>query len=174
MKLIRKMLFLITLMLSIHSIISFNLTDLCTDSYSECKGSHSYKCTQNVCSLNQETCNEYCQFKQLKMFQSTKDLIILMPHIQTCASSFKLSRNDYCLKRLNCFKKQQKKINGAFKTFKKKIDCKCETKMHSFKCGDYCTLDEQFCELLNKKIQNENIKFNKKDIHMCITYRNIF
>ena len=114
MKLIRKMLFLITLILSIHSIISFNLTDICIDSFLECKGNHNYKCTQNICSLNEETCNEYCKFKQLKMFQS-KDLIILMPYKQACASSFKLSKNDYCSKRLNCFKKQHKKSTFIIK-----------------------------------------------------------
>ena len=37
---------------------------------------------------------------------------------------------------------------------KKKFDCKCQGR-NLYKCGDFCTLNKKYCEILDIKIQNE-------------------
>jgi hypothetical protein len=164
-----KTLILLTVILLIQSINSLNSADLCISSV--CNEEYSYKCTNNLCSFNKQKCIDYYKFKMKHYSNSFYKLI----SFQTC-ESYKLTENDYCLSYNNCFQTQF--INTGFvtmrqtsrprkpsKTFNKKIDCKCDGK-YSFKCGEFCTIDNSYCDLLNLNIKYQKNQ-NKKQVKSC-------
>jgi hypothetical protein len=165
---LNKILILLIIILAIESIKSLNSADLCSSS--ACNKEYSYQCTKTICSLNKETCIDYYKFKMSYGTRSYQDLI----SFQTCESK-KLSENDYyCLKNTNCFQKTNLKQikyikdTSLFKTFNKKIKCDCDGK-YSFKCGDYCTINNKYCDQLNLRIKYQK-KTNKKDVKKCPSF----
>ena len=90
-------------------------------------------------------------------FRSLHVFLIFQKNIKTCQVN-ELNQNDYCLKSSsNCFKQHYVLTRGGFRTFNKKIDCECDKmKMYSFKCGNYCSLSEKHCSLLNMNIDYFN------------------
>ena len=162
---LNKILILVTLILSIQSIDSLNSADLCKSSV--CNEEYSYKCTKNLCSFNKQICIDYYKIK-MKM-----DYISLPYHkalsFQPCGSN-ELTENDYCIRRTNCYKKLLIDI-GYISINKKKMikkDCKCNSK-HSFKCGEYCTINNKYCDVLNLRIKYKK-KMNKSDVKICPFY----
>jgi hypothetical protein len=162
MKLIKimfnKILILLTVMLLIQSIDSLNSADLCISSV--CNEEYSFKCTKNLCSFNRQTCNEYYRFKMNYISRPFHNSI----SFQSC-ESYKLRENDYCLRNNNCY---YNVFSTMRKTSKKIMDCKCNGK-YSFKCDEYCTLDHNYCDLLNLRIKYQK-KTNKKGVKTCDSY----
>lgn len=150
--------------LLIQSVFSLNSADLCSSLV--CEGKYNYKCGSNLCSLNEAKCDDYLKFIQSLSYRSFHVLKMIKTRIAECESN-KLDWNDYCAKNSNCFKKQLILTKTGFKTMDTKVECKCgENYKHSYKCGDYCTLDSQYCEILNLRMQYQK-KLNKTEIQNC-------
>jgi hypothetical protein len=167
------------IILSIQIINGLNLDNLCKSSF--CNKDYSYKCTKNLCSSNKQTCVDYYKHKLNYVSRSSLNLF----SFQSCESiNFTIkvmNRNDlFCLKNSKCFKKQfilqtknsfrtmrknEKILSSTFKTFNKKIDCECVGK-YSFKCGEYCTIDKKYCDLLYLRIKYQK-KMSKNEIKTC-------
>jgi hypothetical protein len=140
---------------SIEKIFNLNTDDMCSSFV--CGGKHNYKCTKDMCSLNEKTCDDYGKFQRLNSFYVLRSFKIFLKLCETK----KLTLNDYCVKNSFCLKQR----SLGFISPKLKIDCKCEGK-HSYKCGDFCTLDRMFCDLLNLKILYKQ-KLNKIETKIC-------
>jgi hypothetical protein len=91
------------------------------------------------------------------------------PSFHSCESN-KLTENDYCIRRTNCYKKVFLDIGYITINKKRKIkkDCKCDSK-HSFKCGEYCTINNKYCDVLNLRIKYQK-KMNKSGVKICPSY----
>ena len=120
-----------------------NSTELCSSLI--CRGKFSYKCGKDLCTLNENTCNDYNKFFITNIFHAPKVLITFQIQIQTC--SIREIKIDYCLKNERCVKQNKKN-----KFIKQKVYCTCRGK-HTFKCGKYCTLDKDHCNILNLRIK---------------------
>jgi hypothetical protein len=162
---LNKILILVTVILSIQSINSLNSADLCKSSV--CNEEYSYKCTKNLCSFNKQICIDYYKIKMKIDYVSRSYHNTLS--FQSCESN-ELTENDYCIRRTNCYKKLLIDI-GYITINKKRVikkDCKCDSK-HSFKCGEYCTISNKYCDVLNLRIKYQK-KMNKSDVKICPFY----
>jgi hypothetical protein len=158
----KKKLTIIIIILSIQSIFNLSSKDLCSSLV--CKGKLKYKCAYDLCSLNSKTCDEYI-LKIAYAFRSLNVLQKFQESIQSCDISSKIQRDNYCVKNTKCFRNQAVWTLG-FKTLKQKVACICEGK-YKYKCGDdYCTSDNQYCDLLQLRIKYQK-KFNKSQIKNC-------
>ena len=148
---------LIILIISTKCILCLISTDICTSLI--CRGKHSYKCEKGLCGLNETTCDDYYRFTQNHVFQATRMLIDFQIKIQTC--DIYKTQEKYCRKNTKCLSHSNSKINKN-KIFKS-VYCECDGK-YSFKCGQYCTLNKQYCDLIKLKIkyQNNQQKTNRK------------
>ncbi len=162
----KKLKIIITVLLLIRPLFSLNTTDLCRNTLT-CKGKLGFNCVTDLCTLNAETCDDYIKFIQVHLFHSSHILYNFLKNIKTCEiKSNMLTRNDYCLKNSNCFRKLSIWTSQGYITINKKQDCKCEGK-HKYKCGnDYCAMDSQYCDLLQLRIKYQK-KFNKKVVMHC-------
>jgi hypothetical protein len=160
-----KILILLTAILLIQSINSLNSADLCKSSV--CNEEYSYKCTKNLCSFNKQMCIDY--YKTKMKIDYTSRSYHNSPSFHSCESN-KLTENDYCIRRTNCYKKVFLDIGYITINKKRKIkkDCKCDSK-HSFKCGEYCTINNKYCDVLNLRIKYQK-KMNKSDVKICPSY----
>ena len=146
---------ILTIIISIKLILSINSMDLCYSIDSVCKGKHNYKCTKDICTLDQKKCNRYINtFIESKGFRSLNHLALYPQNVKTC--EYKLNDNDFCLKKIKCF--QIRRIWNPFgsnqfhKIINQTEDCKCGG-LHPYECGRKCTLNEKYCNLI--KTQNE-------------------
>jgi hypothetical protein len=155
-----KILILLIVIIGIQSINSLNSVDLCKSSV--CNEEYSYKCTNNLCSFNKQTCVDYHKYKLNYISRSFHDLITF----ETCGS-YKFGKNFYCKKNTNCFKNDV--LDIGYLTIKKdrkiKTDCKCNGK-YSYKCGNHCTINSNYCDLLKLRIKYQK-KMNKKGVLTC-------
>jgi len=158
-------------------IFSLDSADLCSSSI-KCKGKHNYRCAQDLCGLNEKTCSDYYKYIQAYVYRSIHIVIKFQSSIRSCqinsesssssSSLNELNRSLYCFNRKsNCFKKQYLLSKTGFKSVNKKIDCKCESKRYSFKCGSYCTLENKYCDLLLNNNQYQSQQFNTTGIQVC-------
>jgi hypothetical protein len=88
-------------------IFSLNSANICS-STTVCKGKYRYQCTQDLCTINLNTCNDYNHLLQKSDAIRTMDL--LKKYIQTCESKV-LSNN---------IKNEIDWIKQGFKSFKQK------------------------------------------------------
>lgn len=151
---------LIILIVSSKCILCLISTDMCTSLV--CRGKHSYKCEKGLCGLNATTCDDYYRFTQNHAFHLTRMLINFQIKIQTC--DIYKTQIKYCRKNKKCLKYSKSKINE--KIFFKAVYCECDVK-YSFKCGQYCTLDKQYCDLINLKIKYQNNNQQKTNKKIC-------
>jgi hypothetical protein len=136
---------------SIECIESLSPEHLCSSKI--CNGNCSYQCTNDLCTLNAEKCDEYYSYKRYNSFRSLHLLRLFQKQIKKCKFEI-LSTNDYCLKKTNCYELKFVYTVNGFIQMKKKFDCKCQGR-NLYKCGDFCTLNKKYCEILDIKIQNE-------------------
>jgi hypothetical protein len=163
-KMFNKIFIILTLIIIfIQSIFSLKSTDLCFSSL-KCKGTYGYQCSKNLCGSKKETCDTYHIFKKSHPF-SLHFVRKFQRKIISCNDETKFNPNDYCFKNSICYKQQAIWAIG-FKTVIQKVNCKCEGKSHSFRCGDFCTLNNKKCDLLNMNI-NKNDNFNINNFQKC-------
>jgi hypothetical protein len=164
-KMFYKIFIVFGMLLKIQPILSLNSTDFCFSLI--CKGNHSHQCAQDLCAKDEKTCNDYYRFNRAHLrFSRLNILSNYKSKIKMCESS-SLNRDDFCLiSSKKCFKRQNLFTLTGFKAFEKKVDCKCKSKLNSFKCGDYCTLNNKYCDFINKKIKNDH-KFDRNNFQKC-------
>jgi hypothetical protein len=163
---------------SLHS----NITDFCFSIDTECKGDYSlngdyktkceklcsgkfdYKCDQDFCALNKESCeifNRKSQVLRLMHF-SFKEKIKNCP-----VNSHKISKKDFCINTKNCSENKLKLSRNGFVLNKQSKVCQCNGK-HTYECGQsVCTKSDKACNILSKNLKDLKIQLKKAGIQNC-------
>ena len=150
----------------------------------KCRGKLGFQCTQEVCSVDKITCENFTNvtnligsIKKLIQFQNElRELANFKQNIPKCvAISYNWHLSDVCKNGLNCTQMQEIQMRSGNINLLKKTACQCKGK-YSFQCGEiYCTIHKKSCdEILSKRNKvsrsllkakncgNDNLLFVKK------------
>ena len=156
-----KLIILTITVIIIESVLSTDPTDLClTTKDVECKGSHNYQCSKDLCSLNEETCMLYNRYRRSFVFRSLKRLIQFKKEIKECEMNETIiDLNNYCLNRHDCLETKKLIVNDITLRFERKqVDCKCQGDFKHQCNNDYCAKDLDSCKMIQKLDQRNKIK----------------
>lgn len=177
----------------IGSVMSLRSSDLCNIVQKECYGhrdsqnnyeikcvnikcsvTHSFKCGQDKCSINQKECESYQHFTlvlnsyryksdmdkyamfspnlKLKISTEKNKLSLFHENILNCPlKNYSLKLEDICLNGKSCYEKRVIFKGFGFNYSMRRIICTCSG-VYNYQCGnDHCTIHKSACDKL--KIQ---------------------
>jgi hypothetical protein len=119
-----------------------------------CKGKYRFRCIDGICSKKSKTCNQLN--RMTLMHGSLLSIFTFLTNIKGCSidtdDQYKLNRNDVCLNGLNCSEIQFIWLRTGLTKLEKTIDCPCRNDLYSYKCNNYCVLNNKVCNALSSSI----------------------
>ena len=166
---------------------------ICEDT--DCHSKHSYKCAENICSINKKECDDYIDFAHytsmvakdnkynhvfLRQNTYVDKFKLFHKKIQICAEKIHiLQPNDFCKNAFNCLHRQE--VFSKLSTFRfrsskkytlKKIDCPCRGNF-SYHCGkEFCAVHKTACDLAQKKESYFKINRFTNEVKSCFGKKN--
>ena len=154
---LESILFLFSLTSSLHGLKSSELCQKVNSTYSTCHGSYRYDCILFYCAVNKHACNDFIDFTSFTKSISSETKIAhvtrLINRIKDCPT-----KEVHVYSEKICYNTNKCLIKDKFSS------CPCNGKL-AFKCGIYCTFNEDMC----KEFQLNYAAYTKKpySIHEC-------
>ncbi len=135
-----------------------------------CHGKYSYKCSENKCSVNKITCNEYNRIASAMSlapkiseykYEMNKFISFNAAILKCAVKEYIWKESHICFNQIKCSYITSAKINGnnSLTVIKKRL-CPCKNS-HSYSCGNYCSISKKACALFTFQFGNDKKKFSR-------------